>query len=273
MQNNCRALRRTAPWTDIATLTEFTRHSPHRFFLYNSRVFLLLCSLLLGGWSDAARAQTAYAPGGLFVHPTAYTPKAHKFSLYAAAFTQDQAQGINNSYYPLSFTYTPTDRLQVTALLAYHQAADEPSHTHLGTFLKYQLAPQTSSHPAFAIAGSYAGRDHLESAIAGVASHRFVHNGRVLTTAHLGIKWGRTSDEEGNKTDVGGFVGLQVPIHRQWDLVGETSTRLSFDRASASSIGLMYHTYHGLGLSFALVNGGRSTRMKPFIGIGFPIGF
>jgi hypothetical protein len=258
--------------TDIANSIEYQRRSSCRFTLCSRIVPLLLFALLICRSSQAVHAQTAYAPGGLFVHPTAYTPRAHQFSTYAAAFTQDQALGINNSYYPLSFTYSPTDKLQVSALAVYHQAADDPSHTHLGTFLKYQFLPDTSSHPAFAITGSYIPGDHLESTVAGVVSHRFVHNGRVLTTAHLGIKWGRTSDEERGRDDVGGFVGLQVPLNREWNLVGETSTRLKFDRSSATSIGVMYQPRHGIGLSIALVNGGRSSRMKPFFGVAFPLG-
>src|SRR5258708_5420337 len=131
MQRARRATWRMAPRTDIANYIELLRRSYHPFLNFSRQIVLLLFSLLVLGSGSAARAQTAYAPGGLFVHPTAYTPRAKQFSLYAATFTQDQAQGINNSYYPLSFTYTPTDRLQVTALLAYHQAADGPSHTHM----------------------------------------------------------------------------------------------------------------------------------------------
>jgi len=219
-----------------------------------------------------SRAQTPYAPGGLFVHPTAFTSRAHQFSVYAAAFTQDEQRGINNSYYPLTLTYTPTNQLQISALAAYHQASDDPSHTHLGGFVKYQLVQDTIRHPAFAIGGAYVGNDHLESSAFAVASHAFRARGRVATVLHLGAKWGRTKEEQGGVDDFGGFVGLQVPVAKEWDIVGETSTRLKFDAASASSIGFMYHNRSGVGVSLALVNGGRSSRMKPFIGVGFLVG-
>lgn len=232
----------------------------------------MLCLAALGTWTPAARAQTAYAPGGLFIHPTAFTPPAHEFSIYAAAFTQDEAGGSNESYYPLSLTYTPTDRLQVSGLYVYHQGRNEPSHSHVGTFLKYQLTPDTRSHPALALAGAYAGNDHLESMVAGVMSHAFLRGNRVLTTLHLGVKWGREADKAGGVDDVGGFLGAQVPLNRQWDLVGESSTRLKFDRSSASSIGLMYHNRAGNGISVGLVNGGRSSRMKFFFGVALPLG-
>jgi hypothetical protein len=232
-----------------------------------------LAALLLGVVvSLPARAQTPYAPGGLFVHPTAFTPPPHQFSIYAAAFTQDEAGGSNESYYPLSVTYTPTDRLQVSALMAYHQGSNEASHTHLGGFLKYQLTPDTRTHPAFALAGGYAGRDHLESTVAGVASHAFLNGNRIVTTLHMGVKWGRESDNNGGQDDVGAFVGAQIPLSREWGLVGETSTRFKFDRSAASSIGFMYHTRRGTGISVGLVNGGRSSRMKLFFGVGFPLG-
>jgi hypothetical protein len=231
-----------------------------------------LCSLLAIGPEIAARAQTAYAPGGLFVHPTAFTPKAHQYSIYTAAFTQDQALGVNHSYYPFSLSYSPSDRLQVSGLLAYHQAADDPSHTHLGTFLKYQILPDTRKSPAFAIAGAYVGHDHLESSIAGVFSHAFLRGTRIVATLHAGAKWGRTGEEDGNRDDVGGFIGAQLPVSRQWSLVGETSTRFKFDRSAASSIGVMYETPHGPDISIGLVNGGRSSRMKFFFGVGYPFG-
>lgn len=220
----------------------------------------------------SAHAQPAYVPGGLFVHPTAFTPKAHQYSSYSAAFTQDEAGGSNESYYPTSFTYTPTDRLQVSALFVYHQGRDEPPHSHLGTFLKYQLAPDAPSHPAFALTGAYVGNDHLESAVTGVFSHAFILRGRAIMTLHLGGKWGRTSEQIGGVSDIGGFIGAQVPLSRQLDLVGETSTRLKFDRSSATSIGFMYHSRNGTGISLGLVNGGRSSRMKPFFGVGVPWG-
>jgi hypothetical protein len=229
-------------------------------------IIITLISLL------PAHAQTAYAPGGLFVHPTAFTPRAHQYSMYSAAFTQDEEEGNNDSYYPITFTYTPTDRLQVSALAIYHQGKDHPSHTHLGGFLKYQLVQDTPSHPAFALAGAYIHNDHLESSVAGVFSHAFVSRKRLLTTLHLGAKWGRTSEKEGGVDDIGGFIGAQVPLSRAWDIVGETSTRLKFDRSSASSIGFMYHTRGGTGISLGLVNGGRSSRMKLFFGVGLPLG-
>ena len=130
----------------------------------------------------------------------------------------------------------------------------------------------TRSHPAFALTGAYVGHDELESSIAGVFSRAFARQGRVFGTLHLGVKWGRASDGNGGASDFGGFVGAQIPLSQEWNLVGETSSRLKFDRASASSVGFMYQTRKGLGISLGMVNSGRSSRMNPFFGVGIPLG-
>jgi hypothetical protein len=223
-------------------------------------------------WAVAGSSQTVYAPGGLFVHPTAFTPRKDQFSVYAAALTQDESPGFSENYYPLALTYVPVERLQVSGLFVYHHARDDAPHVHVGGFLKYQLAEDTPRRPAFAIGGAYVGNDHLESSAFAVASHAFMARGRIAAILHLGAKWGRTPDDRGGADDFGGFVGLQVPIAKEWDLVGETSTRFKFNQSSASSIGFMYHNRSGIGVSLALVNNGWSSRMKPFIGVGFPLG-
>ena len=98
---------------------------------------LLVC-LCFGG---SARAQTAYAPGGLFVHPTAFTSHRGALSLYAAGFDQYEDEGRQENYIPVSLSYSPTDRWQISALAAYHDGFDHPRHIHLGAFTKYQLVP------------------------------------------------------------------------------------------------------------------------------------
>ena len=220
----------------------------------------------------SAQAQSVYSPGGLFIHPTAFTPPSHQFSAYAAAFTQDEASGRSQAYFPLALTYVPIDKLQVSALAVYHEGKNTAPYGHFGAFVKYQLLSDTPSHPAFALTGAYVAHDELESSIAGVFSRAFARQDRVFATLHLGVKWGRSSDGNGGKSDLGGFVGAQIPLSREWNLVGETSSRLKFDRASASSVGFMYQTRKGLGISLGMVNSGRSSRMNPFFGVGIPVG-
>ncbi len=232
---------------------------------------IMIVSCAVAAAAPNAQAQTPYAPGGLFVHPTAFIGRPHQFSTYAAAFTQSENSGADASYYPFSVTYTPTNRLQVSALIAYHQQSGEPSHTHMGGFLKYQIVPDTRSSPAFAIAGGYVGNDHLESSVAGIVSHRFLNGNRVVATLHSGVKSGRSSDRIGGVSDTGTFVGAQLPLARQWDLVGETSTKLKFDVAAASSVGVMFHTRGGTGISVGFVNGGRSKSLRFFFGVGLPL--
>ncbi len=232
----------------------------------------VLISLFAAISMISAQAQSVYSPGGLFIHPTAFTPPTHQFSVYAAAFTQDEARGRSQAYFPLALTYVPIDKLQVSALAVYHEGKNTAPYGHFGAFVKYQLLSDTPSHPAFALTGSYVAHDELESSIAGVFSRAFTRHDRVFATLHLGMKWGRSSDGDGGASDLGGFVGAQIPLSREWNLVGETSSRLKFDRASASSVGFMYQTRKGLGISLGIVNSGRSSRMNPFFGVGIPVG-
>ena len=238
----------------------------------DSLAFASLLALIFAISMMSAQAQSVYSPGGLFIHPTAYTAPSHQFSVYAAAFTQDEESGRSQAYFPLALTYAPTDKLQVSALAVYHEGKNAAPYGHFGAFVKYQLLSDTRSHPAFALSGAYVANDELESSIAGVFSRAFTRQGRLFATLHLGVKWGRSSDGNGGANDFGGFVGAQIPLSREWNLVGETSSRLKFDRASASSVGFMYQTRKGFGISLGLVNSGRSSRMNPFFGVGIPVG-
>ena len=100
---------------------------------------LLLGLACMGASGGTAGAQTAYVPGGLIMHPTAFTPRRNSIFFYGAAFTQNE--NVTESHYPVTLSYSPTDNLQVSFLTAYHQAATKPTHTHLGGFVKYQLLP------------------------------------------------------------------------------------------------------------------------------------
>lgn len=231
-----------------------------------------LVTAILAGSIGPAGAQTAYAPGGLFVHPTAFVPQVKRLRLYAAGFDQYEVQDRQNEYFPVSLTYVPTRQLQLSGLLIYHEGFDHPRHFHEGAFVKYQFTPDTPRSPALAVSAAYVGNDWLQESVAGIASHRFVHNRRPLLTLSAGPKWGERGGEGGGATDVGAFAGVQVPLGRGFNLVGEDATRFSFDRAPASSIGLMWSGRSGTGITLGFANGGRSARMGFFFGIGIGIG-
>jgi hypothetical protein len=232
----------------------------------------LVCALATAALAASpAGAQTAYAPGGLIIHSTAFALPKHQLSVYAAAFTWRSPGDTDNTQFPVALTYTPTDRLQVSALALYHNEQDEAPHTHIGGFLKYQIAPDSRNSPAVALTGSYVGRDHYETAISGIVSHEIRSGGRRILALSAGGKWLRTPDDEGNQTDFGGFVGVQVPLSRNWDLVGETSTRLKFDFASATAVGVMYHSRRGALLTLGFANSGLGNSLRPFIGVGLPL--
>lgn len=261
-------------WQTAACRSRTARASLPRFPLRSDALvaFMLLASAVLCMMPSPATAQTAYVPGGLFLHQTAFIPREHQLSFYAAAYTWDAPTEGNSSQYPVALSYTPTSRLQVSALAVYHNERDEAPHTHLGGFLKYQIAPDTLRSPAVAISGSYVGRDHFETAIDGAVSHMFRSGGRPVLALHVGVKWIRAPDDEGNGSDFGGFLGAQIPLSREWDLVGESSTRLSIDNASATAFGFMYHNRGGTGITLGFVNPGLGKSLRPFFGVGFPFG-
>ncbi len=227
--------------------------------------FVCLC------FGRSAPAQTAYAPGGLFVNPTAYTFKRNTISMYSAAFDQYPEDGRQQEFVPFSLTYCPTDRLQVSGLLIFHDGWFERRHMHGGAFGKYQLVSDTPSHPAFAITGAYVANDHLQSTVAGVVSHAFTRHGAPILIAHTGVKWGQAFGG-GHPSDYAGFVGLEVPVGREFRLVAEDSTRFSFDQAPASGIGVMWQPRRGPGLTVGFVGTGRSKQLGFFFGVGISLG-
>jgi len=237
---------------------------------YGLRILILLLLVSLGAYSRTADAQTAYAPGGLIIHPTAFTSPRNSFFLYSAAFTEESSA--TSSLYPTSLSYSPTDNLQVSAILAYHQSANLPSHSHIGTFDKLQLVPDAPNHPAFAISYAYVANDFRETSVSGVASHNFTRNKHPLLTLHLGAEWMKVPPYAGSKQDTSGFVGLEVPLSRLWTVFGETGTRLDFDTASATSFGVMYHARHSPDFTLGFLNTGSSKDLRFFFGVGYPFG-
>src|ERR1051325_6644710 len=135
-------------------------------------------------------AQSFYGPGGLFVHPSAYTAPAHTYALNATWGSQSE-YGARDEYQPITFSSGLTDRLEAGALVLFHHGEDTHRHAHFGIFSKMQLLPERLSHPAFAIGGLYRHTDALETTAFAVASKGFTSGSRSLFTAHLGAKYGR----------------------------------------------------------------------------------
>jgi hypothetical protein len=218
-----------------------------------------------------AEAQTFYGAAGLFVHPSAYAapPGSRTFSVSTGV----QKFGLlENRYLPASLSWGLTPRVEAGLLSVYHAGDDTHTHWHAGAFAKYQILPDTSSHPAVAITGALRQRDGLQTSVAGVLSHRFERNGYAFLTAHLGVKWARANRMLEHATDTAGFVGLELPLSPKMRLVAETSTRLDFEPSAARSIGLMWTTPSGTHVGVGYVNIGRSDHPQLFIGVGYPFG-
>jgi hypothetical protein len=218
-----------------------------------------------------ARAQTAYGPGGLLVHPSALLPATGSVDLNVSWYTQRISGRPSSQWIPASLAYTPTSRFQVGALFLDRVSADR-SRASAGLFGKYLLTPDAESHPAVALVGSfYAGDVRLASA-ALVASHAFRRGERTLFIAHLGVQLARRSDIPNPQDSLAGFAGLEAPIGRQFSLVAEYGTRFSFDAKETSSIGLVWRSRGGAQVGVGLVNAGRSSGNGFFVGVGYPLG-
>jgi hypothetical protein len=232
---------------------------------------ILFGVLMLLGACRPGAAQTFYGSSGLLVHPSAFISKPKTLGLNVTILTQKLGSN-SDTYVPSSLSYALNDRTEIGAIYVRHFENADHSHGHAGGFAKYQLLPDSSHHPAFAISGSYRNGDWLESFVAGTFSHRFERHGRTLLTAHTGVKWGRSKTQIGPQSDVGGFVGLEYPVAPRLRLIGETSTQFSFEFNPASAIGLAWDAPNGSHVSLGFVNIGRSDNNQFFFGVGYPFG-
>ena len=189
----------------------------------------------------------------------------------ASVLTQ-KSGGHLSTYSPASLGYALSDRTEGGVLYVRHTGGDVHSHSHFGGFAKYQLLTPTPSRPAVAIAGTFRNTDMLKQSLAVVASHHFARGGRTMLTAHAGIKWGKANHEHHGQSDAAGFVGLEYPLARRLRLVGETSTRFSFEPGAASSLGIAWDAPNGSNVGLGFVNIGRSDSARFFFGVGYPIG-
>jgi len=206
----------------------------------------------------------------MFLHPSAFVPPRGSLNLNASYLTQVGGRG-ETEWIPVSLTYGLTERSEVGALYFYHAGDRLMRHVHGGVFGKYQIAPDTPTRPAVAVAASYRGGDERQYVLAGVLSHAFTQNGRKIVTGHAGVQWAQPHVKP-SQNNFGGFFGLEIPLGRQLRLVGEVGTKLRSERSTASAIGLMWSPRSGTHLAIGYVNTGQGKDNRFFIGIGYPIG-
>ena len=222
---------------------------------------------MVGVLPSAARAQTVYGPGGLFVHPSAFTPQLG-IRANLSWFTQER-NGLESQWIPASVIYSADGRTEFGALHVSRRASGKERSSG-GFFGRYQFRKESVLGPGIAVVGSYLGGDVQQSSVSAVGSWR-VPAARGLAV-HSGFQWVRRADLPDTQSDLSRFIALDVPLGRGLRLVGELGSRLKFHRKEASAIGLMWSDHRGFSLGAGFVNTGRSDSARPFIGAGYTIG-
>jgi hypothetical protein len=228
--------------------------------------------LLLGLWiGPAAQAQTAYGPGGLFIHPTATVPSRGALDLNLSWYTQRIEGQPTTQWIPVSVAYSATDRFQVGPLFLERLVKDR-SRASGGLFARYLLTPDGLHHPAVALAGNFYAGDVRLASVSLVSSHAFRQRDRSLFTVHLGAQWARRSDIPRAQDSLSGFVALEAPLSQNFAAVAEYGTRFSFDYKERSALGVVWRPKGGLQVGVGFVNTGRSSENGFFVGVGYPLG-
>lgn len=233
----------------------------------DSRTLPLLLLLLA---PTAVRAQTAYGPGGLFIHPTALVRPAKSIGLNVSWFEQKVPHKPLTSWLPVSVIAGVGGKAEVGAVYV-HRLDLSSNASSGGAFAKYQFVSDTERSPAVAVAASYLGGTIQLSSVSLVASHRFGTNPRALA-GHLGAQWAQRADIPHTKDDAGFFAGLEAPLSDRVSLVAEYGTRFHFDYKERSALGVVWHGPKGYQVGIGAVNVGRSGDHRFFIGVGFPLG-
>lgn len=220
-----------------------------------------------------AQSQTLYGPGGLFVHPTAFTPRRGVFQFNLSYFTQKAESETQGEYLPFSLAYSPTDRLQIGAIYL-HRRFGTTENESGGAFAKVQLLADGAAHPAVALVGSILGGDFRQGSLAAVASHDFRRGGHHLVTLHVGLQLTRWQDSDSlsPSASLSAFTGLVIPLKYGFSLLGEVGSRFAFDRKETSGFGIQYTARGGYTLGVGFVNTGRGDDNRFFVGVGFPSG-
>lgn len=231
------------------------------------KIGLGLLTVALTCLATAVQAQTVYGPGGLFVHPSAFTPARGTFNLNASYFLQTEKGSGNTEWQPTSLTYSPTNQLQLGASLVRR-------HTPLnhgdsgGVFAKYLLLAGTKEQPtSVSLVGSYLAPGIQQSSVSLVASRDFKEGELTRYTGHVGLQWARRGTQDG----LAAFVGAQAALSPSVSLLAEYGTRFSFNVKAATSIGVVWMG-RGQSLGIGYVNPGGSQNSHFFIGAGYPLG-
>lgn len=237
-----------------------------------SRTFLMIGLIAVSLLPVQIAAQTLYGQSGLFIHPTAFTPKRYSLTFSASEFTQRESGRRQTEWVPLGLSYALSDQLEIGALYVDRLSANGTRRGSVGVFARHQLVKETERRPAIALSGSYLGSDVRLASLATVASYHFRRNGRVLLIGHTGVQWGWRADGVPASDSVSAFLGAEVPLGSGFSLIGEYGSRFGFDARERSAVGLMWHGSRGFSVALGYVNVGRSSDNHFFVGVGVPLG-
>lgn len=222
--------------------------------------------------SGACSAQTIYGANGLLVHPTAYPSPYTGLRLNLSYLnTQDRNEG-QVHYIPLNLTYGVNSRFEVGATYL-NRVEDGHNRASGGLNGRYILTPDAVSHPAVAVSGSFLAGDFRRSSAGLLVSHQFTCRSRPLFVLHTGVLWVQWQSGQPVTDGVTEYIGASVPLGRQFSLLGEMGTRLHFDEAAESSVGIQWNdSRSGAAIGIGYVNIGQSRNGGIFIGAGYALG-
>jgi len=237
-----------------------------------TRCFALFAAIAIASIVTPSSAQTVYGQGGLFLHPSALVRPAGSVNFGVSYYTQNNSPKPDSEWNPFSLAYGASTQLEVGLTAIHHRAPALGEFWNAGPFARFQLWPDSPTRPAVGFATSNIPNEFRQTTISGVVSHQFGSSPAGGITLHTGVEWVRTSGNTGHQSDAAGFIGIQIPVARNLGLIGETSTKLKFERTHASAAGLIWTPPGGFSLAVGWVNNGRSNSNEFFVGAGYPIG-
>lgn len=226
-------------------------------------------ALCLGG---NVAAQTNYGNTGLFVHPTAELPlegrlRANLSYLHLPA----SSQNAENHWVPFNVAYRPSDRTEIGATYL-HRFSRNSSFSSGGLYGKYLLVKEEGKTPGIGVIGNFLSGDIRLNSVSVAVSKSFRSEERTYLSLHLGGQYVGWQTNTRKSTGIRGFIGASIPISERFNIIGELGTRLHFDRAATSGVGLQYNTPSGMNLGIGYVNNGQSRNGGFFFGVGIPLG-
>lgn len=222
-----------------------------------------------GVTASGVRAQSAYGPGGLMVHPGALVRGKGETNAGMSWFRQERG-GIGNEWSPFTVVGGIDGRTEV-GLQWVRRVTRGASADNAGFFAKVRVVDPAPGRPAVAFVASQIGGPISLTSMA-VASTWEVPGAPAGTLVHAGLQWAQRADLSPRRSDTQPYLGVQIPVVNRLGFVAETGSRFSFDPKARLGAGLVWNAPTGTQVAVGAVNIGRSDDPGVFIGVGYPIG-